>query len=175
MPIVPPVIKPFDGTWPTIDDSVFIADGAAVIGDVVIGPESSVWYGVVIRGDENYVRIGSRTNVQDGTVIHVTLDKFPTVIGDGVTIGHGARVHGCTIGNGCLIGISATVLDGAIVESGAMVAAGALVAPGKRVPSGELWAGCPAKKMRDLTQADHDYFVFDAEHYVKMAGKHKQS
>lgn len=152
-----------------ISDKAFIAPGAAVIGDVHIGADTGVWFGCVIRGDVQSIRIGERTNIQDGTVIHVTRDTGPTTIGSGVTIGHSALLHACTLEDNCFIGMRATVMDGAVVESGAMVAAGALVTPGKRVLSGQLWAGSPARYFRDLTIEEKAFFPVSAENYVRHA------
>lgn len=158
-----------EGITPVISDKAFIAPGAVIIGDVEIGEDTGVWFGCVLRGDVNRIRIGSRTNIQDGTVIHVTRKTGPTTIGSGVTIGHSVLLHACTLEDNCFIGMRATVMDGAVVESGAMVAAGALVTPGKRVPKGQLWAGNPAKYFRDLSQKDVDFFPVSAENYVKHA------
>ncbi len=170
------IIRPFGGVWPAIDDSAFIAPGAVVIGDVVIGPQSSIWYGVVVRGDDHAIRIGARTNIQDGTIIHVFNDgrsTFPTEIGDDVIVGHGAKLHGCRLDNGCLIGIGAIVLDGAVIERQALVAAGSVVAPGKVVPEGQLWAGNPARYKRDLTDEERGYLGWNVGHYVRTAAAHK--
>jgi len=170
-----PYILPYRGEYnvggilPTISPKAFIAPGAAVIGDVEIGEDSGVWFGCVIRGDVNIIRIGNRTNIQDGTTIHVTRKTGPTIIGSGVTVGHAVLLHACTLEDNCFIGMRATVMDGAVVESGAMVAAGALVTPGKRVPSGQLWAGSPAKYFRSLTAEDQAFFPVSAENYVKHA------
>jgi carbonic anhydrase/acetyltransferase-like protein (isoleucine patch superfamily) len=158
-----------NGVRPTISAKAFIAPGAAVIGDVHIGEDSGVWFGCTIRGDVNSIRIGSRTNIQDGTTIHVTRDTGPTTIGNGVTVGHAVLLHACTLQDNCFIGMRATVMDGAVVESGAMLAAGALLTPGKRIPSGQLWAGSPAKYFRDLTPEDVAFFPVSAENYVKHA------
>lgn len=171
------LIRPFQGMTPKIANGVFIAETAAVIGDVEIGAGSSIWYACVVRGDVNRVRIGANTNIQDGTVIHVDAEGehwngLPTMIGDNVTVGHRAMLHACTLEDGSFVGMSATVLDGAVVETGAMVAAGALVTPGKRVPKGELWAGAPAKCMRALTQDELDYFQVSADHYAELAAKY---
>src|SRR5690606_27614238 len=123
-------------------------------GDVTVGAETGIWFGCVLRGDVDRIRIGARTNIQDGTVVHVSHRDGPTVIGDEVTVGHLALLHACTLEDRSFVGMKACVMDGAVVESGAMVAAGALVTPGKRVPSGQLWAGSPARPMRDLTEAE---------------------
>lgn len=135
------VILPFKNILPRIAAGVFVAPTAAVIGDVEIGEDSSIWFGCTVRGDVNNVVIGKRTNIQDGTVIHVSNSLQGTYIGDDVTVGHMALLHACTIEDGAFVGMKACVMDGAVVEAGAMVAAGALVTPGKRVPKGQLWAG----------------------------------
>lgn len=162
------LILPWKGVLPTIDPTAFIAQNATIIGDTVIGPDTNIWFGVVIRGDVHEIRIGARTNIQDGTIVHVAEGKFGTYIGDDITIGHAAIIHACTLETGCFVGMGACVLDGAVVESGAMVAAGALVTPGKRVPAGELWAGNPAKKLRDITPADLVGFQASADKYVGL-------
>lgn len=163
-----PIIVPFKGKTPQIDPSAYIAPGAVLVGDVTIGPSVSVWFGAVLRGDDHSITVGEGSNVQDGTVVHVTLDTGPTVIGRDVVIGHGARLHGCTLGDGCLVGIGAIVLDHATVEPGGFLAAGALLAPGKTVPGGELWGGSPARKLRDLREADTDFMEFDIAHYRRL-------
>jgi carbonic anhydrase/acetyltransferase-like protein (isoleucine patch superfamily) len=162
------LILPFAGIHPTIAADVFIAETAVVIGNVEIGAESSIWYGCVVRGDVNTIRIGRRTNIQDGTVIHVSRQKFPTLIGSDVTIGHRALLHGCTLEDGCFVGLGATVMDGAVVESGAMVAAGALITPGKVVRRGELWGGSPAKLLRSLNEAEAAGFATTVNNYVNL-------
>jgi carbonic anhydrase/acetyltransferase-like protein (isoleucine patch superfamily) len=170
-----PLILPYRGEFnpkgisPTISPKAFIAPGAAVIGDVEIGEDTGVWFGCVIRGDVHTVRIGKRTNIQDGTVIHVTRHTGPTSIGSGVTIGHSVLLHACTLEDDCFIGMHATVMDGAVVESGGWVAAGALVTPGKRVLKGQIWAGNPAKYFRDLTNKEQEFIPVSAENYVQHA------
>ncbi len=161
-----PILMPWQGVWPTIHDSAFIAPGAVIIGDVVIGPEASIWFGVVIRGDVHEIRIGARTNIQDGTIVHATQFKAGTYIGDEVTIGHGAVLHACRLQDRCFIGMGALVLDQATVETEAMVAAGALIAPGKIVPTGELWAGNPGKLLRPLKLAEIENIKGSADRYV---------
>lgn len=168
-----PIILPYKGPktegkmmHPKIADDAFIAPGAAIIGDVEIGSEVGIWFNVTIRGDVEWVKIGDRTNVQDNTCIHVTRKGHPTTIGAGVTIGHSAVLHACTIEDNSFIGMGAIVMDDVVVESGAMVAAGAMVTPGKRVPSGQLWAGRPAKYFRDLTQEEIDFIPISAANYV---------
>ena len=167
------ILYPFNDQTPAIDPSAFVAPGAAVVGDVTIGAGASIWYGCVLRGDDHWIRIGPRTSVQDGTVIHVSLETHPTDIGADVVIGHGVRLHGCTLQDNCLIGIGAIVLDGAVIETGAIVAAGALVAPGKRVASGELWDGNPARRARDINPAERDFLKWAPVHYVGLGAKHK--
>ncbi len=165
------MIIPYLGVRPTIDTSVFVAPGATVIGDVAIGAGSSVWYGSVIRGDVHSIRIGEMTNIQDGTIIHVTHDTHPTVVGSGVTVGHRVILHGCTVHDYALIGMGSTVLDGAVVETRAMVAAGALVTPGTVVPTGTLFGGVPARKLRSLTEAEMADFTASAERYHGYAAQ----
>ena len=175
-------VKPYLGIMPTIAEDVFIADTAAVIGDVHIGAGSSVWYNTVIRGDSgSYIRIGERVNVQDGTVIHLNGERWdgtehmPTVIGDDITIGHSALIHACTLQSRCFIGMRAVVLDAAVVETGAMVAAGAVVPPGKVVKAGELWAGVPAKPLRELRQEELDSWPEFVATYCELAVNHIKS
>ncbi len=169
------IILPFRGVWPRIAEDAYIAPGAAVIGDVEIGAEASVWFGCVLRGDDHAIKVGPRTNVQDGTMIHVTLDAHATVIGAGVTIGHGARLHGCVLEDGCLVGIGAIVLDGAVVETESMVAGGAVVTPRKRVPKHQLWGGSPAKFMRALSPDDVAFLAWDANHYAGLARTYREA
>src|SRR5579863_3252898 len=167
------IILPYKNTLPRIDESAFIAQNAVITGDVEIGPDSSIWFGCVMRGDVNEIRVGARTNIQDGTIVHCTRNKFGCYIGSDITIGHAAILHACILEDGCFVGMGATVMDGARVESGAMVAAGALVTPGKVVKKGELWAGNPAKPMRALTEAELAFFPVSAEHYVNLARDYK--
>ena len=145
------------GLTPTLGRGVFVAPTASVIGDVVIGDESSVWFGAVVRGDVFPIRIGARTNVQDNAVVHVTGGKAATTIGDDVTIGHLALIHGCTIGSHCLIGMGSILLDGAVIEDECLVAAGTLVPPRMRVPARSLVMGSPAKVVRRLGPADLEH------------------
>jgi carbonic anhydrase/acetyltransferase-like protein (isoleucine patch superfamily) len=175
---MPALIRPHHGVTPTIAATAFVAETAVVIGDVVIGEQASIWYGCVLRGDGNFIRVGARTNIQDGTIVHVNHERegaagTRTIIGADVTIGHMALIHACTLEDGCFIGMQACVMDGAVVESGAMVAAGALVTPGKRVKRGELWGGSPARLMRRLTEAELKYFAYTVEHYLEMAESYR--
>lgn len=163
------IIKPYKKIFPQIAASVFVAENAVIIGDVVIGEESSVWYNCVLRGDVNDIKIGARTNIQDGTVIHVSSTTQGSYIGDDVTIGHMALIHACTIGDRAFIGMKACVMDDAVIEDEAMVAAGALVTPGKRVPKHQLWGGSPARYMRDLTPEEIEFLRFSAERYVRVS------
>lgn len=167
------LIKPYKTISPTIHSSVFLAENAVVIGDVHIGEKSNIWYNVVIRGDVNHIRIGARTNIQDGTIVHVTRKTGPTAIGSGVTIGHLALLHACTLEDDCFVGMQATVMDGVVVESGAMVAAGAVVTPGKRVPKGQIWAGNPAKYFRDLKPQEAAFIAISAQNYVELGREYK--
>lgn len=168
------IILPYRDIAPSIAATAYIAPTAAVAGDVVVGAGSSLWFGVVARGDVNHIRIGERTNLQDGTIIHVTGGGDATHIGDGVTVGHLALLHACTLESGAFVGMRACVMDGAVVEGGAMVAAGALVTPGKRVPTGQLWAGSPARHMRDMTAEETAYLPVLAEKYVKLAAEYRE-
>ena len=172
-----PTILDFGDQSPRIDADAFVASTAVVIGDVEIGPESGIWYGCVVRGDINRIRIGARTNIQDGTIIHVAGPHFnggtPTLVGDDVTVGHGAILHACTLHDRAFVGMAATVMDGAVVEADAMVAAGALVPPGKRVETGQLWAGSPARYRRDLTDTEVAEIKSSADRYVALAKRYR--
>ena len=148
------LLIPFKNILPRIGNGVFIAPNVPIIGDVEIGDDSSIWFNCVLRGDVNSIKIGKRSNIQDGTVIHVSSFGLGTIIGDDVTVGHMAMLHACTIEGGAFVGMMACVMDGAVVEKGAMVAAGALVTPGKRVPSGQLWGGSPARFYSHRTSKD---------------------
>jgi gamma-carbonic anhydrase len=171
-------ILSFGGATPRIDRSSFVAPGAVLIGDIEIGPNASIWYNCVLRGDVNRIRIGARTNIQDGTVLHVDSPKpgdeagQPTLIGEEVLIGHMAMVHGCVLHDRAFVGLGAIVMDGCAIESEAMLAAGAMLTPGKRIPSGQLWAGRPAKYVRDLTAADLAGHRAGVAHYVELAERH---
>lgn len=156
-------------TRPEVHKSAYMAPTVSLIGDVVVGAQSSLWFGVVARGDINLIRIGQRTNIQDGTIIHVSAPGNGTHIGDDVTVGHMAVLHDCTLLDGSFVAIKACVLDGVVVESGAMVAAGALVTPGKVVRSGELWSGVPAKPTRALKPEEVDMIRWIPEHYIELA------
>jgi len=166
-------VRAFGGESPGIDPSVFLAAGCVVVGDVLVGPGASIWFGAVVRGDVNSVRIGARTNIQDQAVVHVTGGTHPTVIGDDVTVGHRAVLHGCTVGDRCLIGIGAIVLDGAVVGAEALVGAGALVPPGMVVPPRALVMGAPARVKRLLGDAEVDGLRASAARYVEYAARYR--
>jgi len=163
---------PYTDRLPRVDRSAWVAPTARVIGDVEIGAGSSVWFGCVVRGDVHRIRVGRGTNLQDLCVVHVTRDRFPTEIGDEVTVGHQATVHGCRIGDGALVGIGAVVLDGARVGDEALVAAGSLVAPGTEVPAGALVMGTPARVVRTLSPAERAEQRERARHYVSLAAEY---
>jgi carbonic anhydrase/acetyltransferase-like protein (isoleucine patch superfamily) len=157
------------GILPLIAPDVFIADNATVIGKVEVGEQSSIWYNVVLRGDADWIRIGKRTNVQDGAILHCSTGMGPTVIGDDVTIGHSAVVHGCTVHSTSLIGIGAVILDEAVVQSHVVVAAGSVVTPRTVLESGFLYGGVPARKIRPLSPEEVNSLTHSAEHYAENA------
>jgi carbonic anhydrase/acetyltransferase-like protein (isoleucine patch superfamily) len=167
-------LRSFKGVIPTLGERTYVDPAATVIGDVVLGDDVSIWPNAVLRGDVHYIRIGARSNVQDGTVIHVTHDGpyspggFPTIVGEGVTIGHAAVIHACTIEDYCLIGMHATVLDGAVIKKYGFVAAGSVIPPGKIVGERELWVGNPARCMRQLSDQQIEQLHYSADHYVRL-------
>lgn len=167
-----------NGKTPQIDDSAFIAPGCRIIGDVVIGPESSIWYNCVVRAEVNRIVIGARTNIQDGSVVHCDgpapgyPDGFPTLIGDDVLVGHNVLLHGCILHDRAFVGLSATVMNGAVIEGDAMLAAGAMLTQGKRIESRQLWAGSPARFLRDLDDAAVMGMRMGVAHYVENAKAH---
>lgn len=167
------LVLPFGDRHPAIAPDAFVAPNATVIGDTEIGARSSIWFGCVLRGDVNSIRVGSDTNIQDGTVVHVTRAKFGTVIGSGVTVGHLALIHGCTLEDHAFVGMQATVMDGCVIESEGMLAAGALLTLGKRIASGELWAGRPAKLMRRLDTDELRNIHETAAHYARLAATYR--
>lgn len=176
-----PQLISFAGKMPRIDPSAFIAPGAKLIGDIEIGPEASIWYNCVLRGDVNHIFIGARTNIQDGSVIHVDSPKpgepegHRTIIGEEVLIGHMAIVHGCILHDRSFVGLGAIVMDGCEIESGGMLAAGAMLTPGKRIPAGQLWAGRPAKYVRELSEAEVAAHAAGVAHYVALARAHAEA
>ena len=172
------MIREFEGIRPAIGDECFIADSAEIIGDVVIGKHSSVWPMSVLRGDVNRIRIGSHTNIQDGSVLHVShAGEFnpqgaPLIVGDRVTVGHQVLLHACRIGNECLIGMGSIVMDDCIVEDRVMIGAGSLLPPGKRLESGYLYLGNPCRRLRALSDRELEYLAYSAEHYVRLKNRH---
>ncbi|EHA13937.1 MULTISPECIES: gamma carbonic anhydrase family protein [Halomonadaceae] len=167
-------LRGYQGIEPQLGERVYIDPASVVIGDVVLGDDCSVWPMTVIRGDMHRIRIGARTSVQDGSVLHITHasdfspDGFPLTIGDDVTIGHKAILHGCTLGSRILVGMGAIVMDGAVVEDEVIIAAGAVVTPGKHLESGYVYAGNPAKAMRPLKDKERAFFPYTAGNYVKL-------
>lgn len=166
------ILRAYDGKKPRIGQRVFVADNAALIGDVEIGNDCSIWFGTTVRGDVNLIRIGSRTNVQDNCTIHVTHEQWPTVIAEEVTIGHGAIVHGCTVHRGALIGMGSRVLDGAVIGENALVGAGALVPEGMNVPPRTLVVGVPARVKRPLTEDELAKLEQSWRNYVSYKEKY---
>ena len=172
-------IRNFEQHSPKIADSAFIDEMAVVIGNVEIGEDVSVWPTSVVRGDVNSIRIGAKTNIQDGSVLHVTHDSvyapggFPLVIGEGVTVGHKVILHACTIGDYCLVGMGSTVLDGAVLEDNVMLAANSLVPPGKVLESGYLYLGSPATKARKLKDSELAWLEYSASHYVVLKNRYQ--
>jgi carbonic anhydrase/acetyltransferase-like protein (isoleucine patch superfamily) len=162
-------LLPYKDLFPKVDDSVFIAPGAWVIGDVVIGERSSVWFNTIVRGDVHYIRIGSETNIQDNSTLHVTEGRFPMTIGDRVTIGHRAVVHGCIVEDDCLIGMGAVVMDGAKIGKGSLVAAGSLLTPGFEAPPGSLIMGSPATAKKELGEHERQLMRASVAHYIQLA------
>lgn len=173
-------IRSYQGMTPELGARVFVDPSAVVIGDVKIGDDSSIWPLVVIRGDMHHIRIGHSTSIQDGSVLHITHagpynpDGFPLEIGDHVTVGHQAMLHGCAIGSRVLVGMGATVMDGAVVEDEVIIGAGSLVPPGKRLQSGFLYVGRPAKPQRALTEKELEFFTYTANNYVRLKDQHLQ-
>lgn len=172
-------IQSFAGKTPQLDPSVWVDPTAAIIGDVTIGAHSSVWPMAVIRGDIHHIRIGCATNIQDGSILHVTHagrftpNGFPLILGDEIIVGHQVVLHGCEIGNRCLIGIGARILDGAILEPYTQIGAGSLVPPGKRLPGGYLWIGTPARQVRVLTEKEREHIEYSVNYYKNLASMYK--
>ncbi len=172
-------IRPFENHIPQIDPSAWVDETAVVIGDVALGPGASVWPQCVVRGDIHRILIGAGTNIQDGSILHVSHDSrfrpggAPLIIQERVTVGHQAVLHGCEIGELCLIGIGARVLDGAVIEPRTLLGAGALVTPGQLLSGGYLWVGTPARRVRVLTDQELEYLEYSAAHYVRLAQRHR--
>ncbi len=171
-------IRDFSGISPIVSPSAYVDAAALVVGSVTLGDDVSIWPMTVLRGDVNVITIGAGTNVQDGSVLHVTHEHpdipggFALRIGENVTIGHRVVLHGCSVGDYCLIGMGATVMDGAVLESKVLLGAGSLVPPGKTLTSGHLWLGSPARKVRALTQKELDWLTYSAAHYIELKNKY---
>ncbi|MEH6625454.1 MAG: gamma carbonic anhydrase family protein [Motiliproteus sp.] len=171
-------IRSYQGQTPILGEKVFVDPSSVVLGDVSIGNDSSIWPLVAVRGDMHHIRIGARTSIQDGSVLHITHagpynpDGFPLIIGDDVTVGHQAMLHGCTIGDRVLVGMGTMVMDGAVVESEVIIGAGSLVPPGKTLQSGYLYVGRPVKQVRALTEKELTFFTYTAANYVRLKDKH---
>ena len=171
-------IRKFEQYTPEIAESAFVDESAVVTGNVVIGADSSIWPMCSVRGDIHSIRIGERTNIQDGSILHVSHDSefapggYALTIGNDVTVGHNAVVHACSVEDMCLIGIGAVLLDGAVIKSGTIVGAGSLVPPGKELEGGYLWLGSPVKKLRELTEKEKAFLEYSAAHYVDVKNRH---
>ena len=163
------MIKAFQNSLPNLGRKVYISENAAVIGNVILGDEVNIWFGAVVRGDMHYITIDSRSNVQDNAVVHVTTAVSPTNIGSGVTIGHGAIIHGCTIEDDCMIGMGATVMDDAIIGAGSLVGAGALVPPNMKVPPKSLVVGMPGKVVREVRKEEYEMIIERPGEYIELA------
>ena len=173
------MLRPFNGKHPQLEQGAWIDETAVLIGDVQVREEASVWPASVLRGDVNRIEIGARTNIQDGTIVHVTHDGpytpggIPTLVGEDVTVGHRAIIHACTIGNRVLVGMGAVLMDGAVVEDDVIIGGGSLVSPGKRLLSGRLYVGSPARAVRELNAREREHLVYSARHYVQVKQQHE--
>ena len=174
-------LRPYKGKRPQLGKRVYVDPCATLVGDIQLGDDASIWPMVAARGDVNHIRIGARSNIQDGTVLHLTRKSasnpigHPLLIGEDVTVGHKAMLHGCTIGNRVLVGMGAILLDGAVVEDDVMIGAGSLVPPRKRLESGFLYVGSPVKQVRPLTDEEKEFLTYSSAHYVRLSGQHKIS
>ena len=174
-------LRPYLGRLPVLGARVYVDPAATIIGDVELGDDVSLWPGTILRGDVNFIRIGARTNVQDGTIIHVSHHSpynkvgHPTLIGEEVTVGHGTIIHACTIGDRCLIGMGACILDGAQVMNHGFVGAGAIIGPGKVVGEGELWLGNPGRFVRRLGDKEIESLLYSAQHYVRLKDQYLEA
>ena len=174
-------VRSFENMAPRIAASAYVDECALVVGDVTIGDDALLWPNVVARGDVNSIEVGARTNIQDGTILHVSHDSeyapggFPLKLGADITVGHQAILHGCTVEDRCLIGMAATVMDGAIVRSGAIIGAGSLVPPGRELEGGYLWVGSPARRVRALRDSEIAFLNYSAGHYVELKNRHLAS
>jgi len=163
------IIRPFRGHTPQLAEHVFVAENAAIIGDVSVGQASSIWYSATVRGDVMPIRIGSHTSIQDNAVIHVTAGRFGAEIGSRVTVGHGAIIHACVVEDDCLVGMGSVLLDGCRIGRGSLIGAGALVTPGTIIPPGSMVVGSPAKVKREISQQEIQWIAFSSQHYVDLA------
>lgn len=163
------MLHKFNDVKPKLGKNIFLAEGCHIIGDVAIGENSSIWFGAIIRGDDNYIKIGKGTNIQDNATVHVTRDETPTIIGNYVTIGHNAIIHGATIGDHTLVGMGAILLDGCIIGKNTIIGAGSLVTSGKEIPEGVLCMGSPAKIIRTLREDEIQKLKDSADHYIQLA------
>lgn len=166
-------LTPYKGVWPTVHEEAFVFHGSQVVGDVQIAEGASVWHNAVLRGDVNYIRVGKRSNIQDGTVVHVATNLYPTLIGEDVLVAHMAMLHGCTLKDRSFVGMGAVVMDNAVIEEDGMLAAGAMLTPGKIVGKAELWVGSPARFLRLVTDKELEKNRSMAEHYRKIAEQHR--
>lgn len=167
------MIRAFKGVWPVIPESAYVDESAVIEGAVILGEDSSIWCGVVLRGDVNKIVIGARSNIQDNSVIHVR-KRIPTIIGDEVTVGHMAHLHACTVADRCLIGSGSIVLDECEIAEGAVIAAGAVLSPGTKVPARTLMMGVPAKPKRQVTDEEFQEILYSSQNYARYAKEHKQ-
>ena len=163
------MIKYFENKQPRLGKNVYISETAMVIGDVTLGDEVNIWFGAVLRGDMHYIKIGNRTNIQDNSVVHVTTGVSPTNIGNGVTVGHGAIIHGCTIEDDCLIGMGAILMDDAVIGAGSLIGAGALVPPNMKIPKNSLVVGSPGKVIREITEVERKMILERPQEYIDLA------
>ena len=163
------MIKLFEGKQPQLGRNVYVSENAIVIGDVTLGDEVNIWFGSVLRGDMHYIKIGNRTNIQDNSVVHVTTGVSPTNIGNGVTVGHGAIIHGCTIEDDCLIGMGAILMDDAVIGSGALSGAGALIPPNMKIPKNSLVVGSPGKVIRQIKEVERKMIIERPQEYIDLA------
>ena len=163
------MIKKFQNKQPQLGEDVYVSENAMVIGDVTLGDEVNIWFGAVLRGDMHYIKIGNRTNIQDNSVVHVTTRVSPTNIGSGVTVGHSAIIHGCTIEDDCLIGMGAILMDDAIIGAGSLIGAGALIPPNMKIPKNSLVVGSPGKVIRKITEVEREMILERPQEYIDLA------
>ena len=163
------MIKEFQNKQPQLGEDEYVSENAMVIGDVSLGDEVNIWFGAVLRGDMHYIKIGNRTNIQDNSVVHVTTGVSPTNIGNGVTVGHGAIIHGCTIEDDCLIGMGAILMDDAVIGTGTLIVAGALIPPNMKIPQNSLVVGAPGKVIRQITEVERERILERPQEYIDLA------